>query len=93
MSELDKLLVLEEFYAQQIWFLDFGGNRRLMGVSIKVDPSGILAILKAISPEGPQVAFVGASTFDQVRRKLSGTESRNTIKWRADQFALDRTGT
>lgn len=91
-DELDKLLVLEEFYAQKIWFLDFGDGRRLHGASIKIEASGYLLILKARSSEGPVVAFVGAGSLSKIRSKLLGFEGNGTLKWRADQYALDGLG-
>lgn len=92
MDKLDKLLVLEEFFARKMWFLDLGDGRRVSGASIKVEPSGYLLVLKARSAEGPQVAFVGASSISGIRSKLLASGLTETLKWRIDQFALDRLG-
>lgn len=91
-DELDKLLVLEEFYGQKLWFLDLGGDQRVYAASIKVEPSGYLLILRARSAEGPQVAFVGARSLSEIRRKVLGFEGNSTLKWQADKFALDGLG-
>lgn len=86
----DKLLVLEEFFAQKIWFLELGMGIRVHGCSIKVEPQGYLLVIRARSAEGPKVAFVGKSTLDGLRRHLLGLDGTDTLKWRDDQFALDR---
>lgn len=90
MSELDKLVVLEEFLRNRIWFCDFGANVRLVGMSIKIEPNGLFVILKAITAEGPVVAFTGATDLDGLRRKLQSPEGRSKLKWREDRFALDK---
>ena len=88
----DKLLVLEEFYAQKIWFLKLEDGKRIYGASIKVEPSGYLLVLKARSAEGPQVAFIGGGTLDGLRKKLLAFGGDNQPRWRQDKFALDRLG-
>lgn len=90
MSSLDKLEVLEDFFTQPVWFLEFGEGRRLVGITVKVEPQGYLAVLKCISPEGPQVAFVGSSSLDGVRRKLRDAAHRGEIRWRDDKYKLDK---
>lgn len=92
MADLDKLMVLEDFLRQGVWFLDWLGGARLTGITIKVEPAGKLVILKAITAEGPKVAFVGAGTLDAFRRKVTNREERESINWRVDQFALDNLG-
>lgn len=91
-GELDKLVVLEEFFAQKLWFLELGDGRRVSGASIKIEASGYLLIIKARSAEGPQVAFVGAGSLTGIRSKLLLAENGSSLKWRADQYALDRLG-
>ncbi len=66
-EELDKLRVLDDFLQNQIWFTDVGALRRLTGVTIKVEPSGYLAVIKAVTAEGPEVAFMGFSQIDKLR--------------------------
>lgn len=89
---LDKLLVLEEFFAQKIWFLDVGEGVRICGATIKVEPSGYLLVLKGRSSEGPKVSFVGAGSLSGIRSKLLANALNGGVKWRVDQYALDRLG-
>lgn len=90
MEELDKLEVLEGWLQHGVWFVEFGDGVRLTGVSIKIQPSGHLAILKGITAEGPKVAFLQLPTIDKLRRKLSAGNGLESIRWRADKFALDK---
>lgn len=87
---LDKLRVVEDFFAQGLWLIDVEKGPRIIGMSIKVSPSGMLAVVKAVSSEGPMVTFVGAPTLEGLYRKLQTTLASNAVKWRPDQFALDR---
>lgn len=89
---LDKLLVVEEFYAQKLWFLDLGSGVRVYGATLKIEPSGYLLVIKARSAEGPQVAFVGAQSLAAVRNKLLQAEGNGSLVWRTDKFALDGLG-
>ena len=88
----DKLLVVEEFFAQKIWFLDVGEGVRVCGASIKVEPSGYLLVLKGRSAEGPKVTFIGAGTIEGIRRKLLNSAENGGPEWRVDKFAFDRLG-
>ena len=90
MSEHYKFDVLEEFYARKVWFLDIGDGKRMSGLTIKCEPTGYLAILKAISAEGPKVAFLGANTLDKIRTVLCSPKGLAELKWRDDQYRLDR---
>jgi hypothetical protein len=58
-------------------------------VKIKVEPTGLLLILTGITAEGPVVGFIGAQTLKQLSDKLYSDESRNSVKWRADHYAID----
>lgn len=86
MDKLDKLLVLEEFFSQVVWFLDFGPSLRVVGASIKVEPTGYLLVLRAKSAEGPQVAFVGARTLDKLRTEVLDRAGSERLKWREDRY-------
>lgn len=86
----DKLLVLEEFYATKVWFLNWPNGIRVTAISLKIQPGSILAILKAISAEGPMVAFAQVKSLDELRRKLSDPQGISSIKWRPDQYGLDK---
>lgn len=91
MSEgLRKLETVEEFFLRGVWFLEFDIECRLTAVSIKCTPTGKLAILKAITAEGPQVAFCGADEFAGLWRKLNSAEGRSKLKWKPDCYALDK---
>lgn len=86
---VDKLRNLEEFFATRMWFTEFEEPIRLTGVSIKVEPTGYLVILKGITAEGPRVAFVGVKQLDLFRRIMLGQVDHKVIKWRLDRFAID----
>lgn len=90
MDSLDKVQVLDEFFRQKVWFVDCGDSRRIVGVSIKVEPNGYLAIIKAISPEGPQVAFLGKKSLDKIRTALLSSDGRGALRWRIDEYQLDK---
>jgi hypothetical protein len=92
MTELGKLGVLEEFFAQQIWFLDVGVGRRVIGLTIKVEPTGYLAVIKAIGTGGPEVSFAGSQTLDGIRTKLSHSGGGLDLAWRQDKYRLDKNG-
>ncbi len=87
-----KIRTLEDFYARAVWFLEFETGARVSGLTIKCEPTGYLAIIKAITAEGPKVAFLGARTLDKIRTVLSSPEGREKLKWRVDQYTLDRIG-
>lgn len=86
MSNWDQL---EYFFQQGMWLKDITDGRRLTGMTIKVEPVTKLAVVKAISAEGPVVAFVGGHTFKDLWRTLERLGHGETLKWRPDQFALD----
>ena len=88
-DKLDKLQCANEFLLNRLWFHDFGPNLRLTGCSIKVTPTGYLYVLKAISPEGPIVAFSSEQGIDGLRRKLESGDGPSSLKWRPDKFRLD----
>lgn len=90
MDKLDKLVTLDEFFQQKVWFLDFGPTIRLVGVTIKVEPTGYLAILRAITAEGPKVAFLGKKGLDKLRTALLDESGRDAIRWRDDKYKLDK---
>lgn len=90
MSDLGKLGVLEEFMRQRLWFIDVGQERRVVGMSIKIEPTGYLAVVKTISAEGPEVCFVGTKTLDGIRRNLLDRSERDTRKWREDKYRVDK---
>lgn len=90
MSNIGKLGVLEEFFVQRLWFLNVGQDRRIIGCSIKVEPTGYLAVLKAITPAGRQVTFVGSKTLDGVRRHLEDPQKLGKQVWRDDLFGFDK---
>ena len=52
--------IIDEFFKNGLWFVDWPKPIRLTGVSVKVEPTGYLVILKGITAEGPVVAFKGA---------------------------------
>jgi len=87
---IDKLTVVEDFLRTQIWFLDWGSNIKFVGMTVKIEPSGLFVIVRALSPEGPIVAFTGASCLESLMRKLKSGEERSKLRWRPDQFALDK---
>lgn len=79
-----------EFFRSKLWYVDWQNGERLIGCSLKVEPTGYLAILKFISAEGPKVGFCGGKTIEGVFRTLSSDAGRKAIKLREDQYALDK---
>lgn len=90
MSDLDKLQVLEDWLTQGVWFEDFGTEIRLVGITIKVQPGGHLAVLRGITSEGPKVAFLQVAQIDRIRTMLRDGGSNGCVRWREDKFALDK---
>lgn len=86
---VDKMLAVEEFFKQALWFLDRTIDQRLLGLTIKVEPTGYLAIFRAITAEGPVVAFYQAQTLDEIRCRLVNNGGLESLKWRTDKYALD----
>ena len=90
MTGLDKLQIIEDFFKQTIWFQECGEGVRLVGASLKIEPTGMLLILRGISAEGPLVAFVGGRGLEEIWRKVNTSEKCKSLKWRTDHFALDK---
>jgi hypothetical protein len=82
------LITLEEWFATKVWFLEWGNGHRLVDMSLKIQPGGYLLILRAISAEGPQVAFYQSYSLDGIRKGLGEVSGRNSLKWRPDKFKL-----
>lgn len=89
-KEVGMDVLLGEWFAQKAWFVEWSNGYRCTGITIKVDPGGVLGVVKAISAEGPMVAFVGAPTIDSLWRKLRDGGVRSGLKWRPDQYRLDK---
>lgn len=85
-----KLEVLEEWFRYKLWDANLGETRRLAGLNIKVTPGGCLVVVKAVSGQGPEVAFYQAPSLDAIRRLLSNGAAAETLRWRPDQFVLDK---
>lgn len=83
-------VLLGEYFSNKVWFTDFPGAVRLVGISIKVEPGGCLGVLKAVSAEGPKVAFLGASSIDSLWRKLRDPSGRAALQWREDKYRFDK---
>lgn len=86
---MDKLSIVNEWLTRSLWIEGIGQHKKLTGVSIKVQPTGLLMILKAISPEGPVIAFVGGSSLEDIMRKVKATIADGGVRWREDRFAFD----
>jgi hypothetical protein len=89
MSELDKGVVIDDILLRRIYFYEWNQSVRLASISIKVDPTGVLAILKGITAEGPVVAFKGSTGIYKLCMQLRDKGVRETIKWRRDDYAID----
>lgn len=88
-----KLELFDDLCRGPLWFSGQEEGFRLVGASLKIEPTGYLVILRAITAEGPRVAFVGAGTLEQVYRALKDLNSLPLEKWKVDRFALDKMGT
>ena len=86
----DKLLAFDDLCRGKLWFQGMDQGLRIMGVSIKVEAKGYLVVVKAITAEGPKVAFIGCGTMERVYRELQAIDSLPPDKWRQDKFALDK---
>lgn len=88
----DKLQVLEQYFTHGYWMQTHEGISRIMGLTIKAEPSGYLAVVKAFSSEGPVVAFIGAPNLEGIYRKLAGAKGNGGLQWREDKYYLDKNG-
>lgn len=89
----DKLVLFDDLCRGPLWLAGQELGLRVMGVSIKVEPTGYLVVFRAVTAEGPRVAFVGCGTLQQVYRALQDVGSVPLSKWREDKYALDKKGT
>lgn len=89
----DKLQLFDDFCRGPLWLMGAGTGSRIMGVSLKVEPTGYLLIIRAVTAEGPKVAFVGCATMEKVYRRLKDIDSLPLSKWKEDRYAFDRSGT
>lgn len=87
---MEKIQHLSYTLKQRLWLSDLGGDARVTGVSVKVSPSGLLMVIKAVSAEGPKVAFVGASDFGDLLQKGNDLCNGGQLRWKEDRFALDK---
>ena len=90
MAELDKLSAMTGFLKQGLWFLGQTQGFRIMGLNIKVEPGGLLGILKVVTAEGPKVAFIQAEDLEKLYRELQRCEDFDQVRWKPDKFALDK---
>lgn len=79
-----------EWFRNNLWFVDWPGGERLVGLTIKVEPTGYLLILRFISAEGPKVGFYGCQSLEKAFRALSSSTAREAIRLRPDKYALDK---
>jgi hypothetical protein len=85
---VDKLQSVDEFFRTKAWFLQWQDGIRMTGYTLKIEPTGYLLVIKAISPEGPLVGFYGCETLEKLYRFLqNGTEGEG-VRFRPDKFAL-----
>jgi len=87
---VDKMQAFDDFRKGKLWFLGMEQGLRVVGVTIKVEPGGYLVVIKAITAEGPKIAFVGCGSLEQVYREIQGIDSLPLNKWREDKYALDK---
>lgn len=87
---VDKLVLMDEYLLQGLWREKFDEIARLVGVTIKVEPLGYLAVFKATGAEGPVVAFKTFRSLEEIYRSLKSTEGRASLRWRPDKFMLDK---
>lgn len=52
-----------------------------------IDP---LLIIKAKTTEGPKIAFVGGANLDDIGKALKTLQVSDALKWRADEWELER---
>jgi hypothetical protein len=83
---VDKLQAVDEFLKNGAWFLEFGGDKRVRGMTLKIEPTGYLLVLKVATPEGPQVAFYGCETLEKLYRFLQNGTENGSLKFREDRY-------
>ena len=66
---------------------DIPGVGLLYGVTIKIEFTGVLAVLKAKGGGGYQVAFVGAKSLESLIRKVQPILAGEEGRWRQDEYA------
>lgn len=64
----------------------FAEKIRVYEVHIKVQPGTLFAIIKAVSAEGPKVAFTGGGSLPALSRAIQERIKAYPDKWRDDQF-------
>lgn len=90
---IDKLGLVNAWLTRDLWLQDIAGGKRLVGASLKIQPTGLLLVLKSISAEGPFVAFVGGNSLEKIMRKTQVGLDGGAMNWRIDQYRLDSSGT
>lgn len=88
-KELTRDQLVDEFFKTSLWFVEWPSPIRLTGVTVKIEPTGYLLILKGITAEGPVVAFKGARSLWGACTDLRTKDTRYNITWRPDKYALD----
>lgn len=86
----EKIDIVEHFFSHAVWIMEFSDSVRLIGITIKVEPSGYLAVMKGLRGDGPIVGFIGARSLVGLYRDIQAKAANGGIKWRPDQFALDK---
>ena len=66
---------------------DIPGVGMVYGLSIKIDASGVLVVVKAKGGGGHVVAFVGGRSLEACARKMQPVLTGEGGKWREDQYA------
>jgi len=74
-------------------FLEYGvigktvqGQGFVYQVSLKVDATGVFAVIKVKGDEGRKVAFVSAKGLESVSREIRSALSGGEARWRDDKF-------
>ena len=89
-KELTDVQAMDDWFTSTCWFTEWPIPVRLAKVTIKVDPTGVLAIITGITSEGPVVGFFGASSVSKVWRSLSTEAGRAKVSFKEDKYKLDR---
>lgn len=84
-----KLEALDRWLTHGYWVQDHEGVARVVGLSIKCEPQQILAVCKALTAEGPVVAFVQAKGLEHLYGIMGRKGLGDQVRWREDRFALD----